>query len=203
MASLSDLMQSPYPVILGTEAMSRFTKAPIIFRNVGKEQLERPASINYLMTKLFGPPDFTQPSTGGYNFGTGDINVSSYQKVPTWQDVMGTVHHEDIHSLLGKAGYTYPELTSYPTRGYNPITKAANAFNIGSRGGDVQRELPAYVGAYNPNQLPGFTEEDRQAYLDRLYPTLKPDVAQTLMRIIQSYNASQNPPFATLQDLMR
>jgi hypothetical protein len=194
------LIEKAAKIILGTQAQSRFTKTPITISDYGKLFKGFDTEGTYAGNEL------NQPSTGKYTYATptspGQINIrSSYVDNPNYQDIQSTIHHEDIHALLDKAGYKYPVLPETQLGPYefgmhdDPITKATLAFIKGHRAGNIYQELPAYAGAYNPQELPEFTEGDRQRYLSRLYQTLQPDTANMLNRIISNFSASQNSPF--------
>lgn len=180
----------PAKFVPGREAVSRFTRTPITIHD-NKANFDQPS------TGSFGGSSY-DPAIGWYKPNP-RIAVEAYG-TPDYSDVAKTIHHEDIHALLERAGYKYPNLPLDiwdKLTGENPVAKAADALKRGNRMGSPAIELPAYVGAYRYSELPGFTEEDRQKYLNSLYRTMDPDAASTLRRIVQSYNASQDPPFAT------
>lgn len=196
------LIEKAAKILLGTEAMSRLTKTPIHIDDLSGhvKSLVNALSGIGITSHIEGDTESTnQPSTGRY-YPSG-ILVRNYNAIPDYSDVAKTIHHEDIHALLEKSGYKYPSLTNTPDAFLNfltgdPAAKATEALINANRVGNLQTiEPPAYVGAYDPSQMPGFTEADRQAYLKRLMPTLQPNTANLLQRIIQSYQASQNPPF--------
>ena len=75
--------------------------------------------------------------------------------------------------------------------GFDTRDKAFNGLSRGNRAGDPVLEAPAYVGAYDPDQMPGFTQGDRQDWIDRFTKTLPPKVADMYQRMLRNYQASQ------------
>ncbi len=199
MATFQELLDQAVRNITNTTAQSRFTRTPIRINNTDQTVA---SLLNSL--KEFNPTINQTPSegasTGTYTPSNQNIDVSLYGNNPSYKDFAGTLHHEDIHALLDKSGNTAPkvDITNAPILDqlkelfyYRTPEQATQAFNKGNRSGDIKEELPAYVGAYKPNELPGMDEAARQRYLNLLRNNLPENGRQSLTRIINSYDASQ------------
>lgn len=205
---MADKKKDESTLKLGENAVSRFTRTPVHITDEGHIR----QSMHNLIEGLGGAgfrvegEDPTKdkriyrgPATGLYadweSEGKSDpsINVTSHADKASFPDVMGAIAHEDIHALLEQAKYKYPYLDVDPTSWlksllYDPTELARQGMQKASRGGDWHAEVPAYVGAYKPEELPGFSEKDRQDYLKRLMPTLNPRTAETLKRMLTTYD---------------
>lgn len=182
-------------------AYSRLTRTPVTFEDQGQIRRNMADSMkrfNAMGIKAYIEGEdknpYKGPAEGSYK--PEGIQVTSYRDYPSYSDVAGVVSHEDIHALLEKAGYKYPDITKPQSfwqsmAGYSPQSLAERAMQEGMRAGNPRVEVPAYVGAYNPKQLPGFSEEDRQRYLTGLYQNMTPQLAVQLKRIIAAYEAGQ------------
>lgn len=162
-----------------TIAASRFTKTPIqITRKKGDTE---------------GTFDPMQGPLGQIYLNLGDNT--------NWDDFSNVMHHEDIHAALNHGGQYGPGMSYDPTiadifsfRETDPIKATLKAFGLGQRVGNPAQELPAYVGAYNPQQMPGLSEAMRQKYIGLLMQNLNSQNQNMYQRIIQNYAASQGGP---------
>ena len=185
--------------ILETQAQSRFTRSPITIKN---PSLKIAALAKALEADGIGVGTPTidnsgEPPTGAY-YPSGKIEVTAHGPNPSYAELQNVIHHEDIHALLEKAGIDSSKVPSTPWYQnlvyLNPIDKAIHSFYAGKRAGSLTDELPAYVGAFDPKQMPEFTEGDRQRFLTQFKTILPDKVAQTFQRLLNSYQASQTPP---------
>lgn len=186
-----ELIDNATKMYLGTNAVSRSTKQPIGFTDVTKYPYYDPL--------FFGGE---HESTGRYRHipGTPEtLEVTNYKRNPEWPDVMGTVYHELFHNLFNKAGIPRPGESMYKAE--SPSSEIAgpmfSKFLISERAGDPVKELPAYMGAYVKNEIPGVDQKMRSDYLSELFKTLPTHVAEQFIRMMQNYQASQAPPFKT------
>ncbi len=169
--------------IQSTQADSRFTRTPISIENYDQN---KPTNV-----------------TGAYDPGDAVISVNASGQ-PTYADLMNTISHEDIHSLLDddhrhqvgvvpQAGARDPSsVVNYLGSMFAPPAEAAGrGFQEGKRSGVMGDELPAYVGAYKTGQLAGFTPEQRAQWMRMYTPSLDAARQRTMFRIMQAHDASQ------------
>lgn len=173
----------------GAEAQSRFTRTPMIIRNpeISLQEMFNSLKAQDLIRNRNIPvvPKFME-SEGEYHPGNRSIDIGLHGLNPSYQDLQRTIHHEDIHALLEKAGLYNPVIGDSDVR-----SKAFQSLGLANRAGDYIKESPAYVGAYDPSQMPQFTPEDRQNWISQFIKTLPDETANLYKRIISNYNASQ------------
>ena len=183
-----------------SQAMSRFTRTPIQITNIKglADDLSKSLGVKVIVE---GEDKQPESATGEYDPDTKNISVDLRGK-PKFKDLMRTIEHEDVHALLAKEegnrrykladpsgtlkhliSLFLPDNTDYDAR---------TAFFRSNRSGDVNRELPAYMVAYEPGQLQGLTREQRDKWLQRYLPTLKDSTRKTLLKIIAAHDASDS-----------
>jgi hypothetical protein len=156
--------------------MSRFTQTPIWIQPESRKGLE---------------------VTGGYS-GPGPAGLESAIHIypPTsgtsYRELAAAIHHEDIHALLDQIAHLSSAF-GYIPRSVDPALEqqALEALKRGHRGGIGWREAPAYIGAYRAQEMPGFSEAQRQQWIEQFSRSLDPKAAAIWKRIIDSYEASQ------------
>lgn len=114
------------------------------------------------------------------SMGKGLIHIDPYSTDIKPGTVGQSIRHEAIHSaLMNLPPDTANQIQSITTSdpAYTPI---ARALMQSGRAGYMPDEIPAYAGAYNAKQTPGF-EEWRQGYVQRLKDQLtkiNPNIAK-------------------------
>ena len=157
---------------VGTQAQSRFTKAMQLFHPVtGEGEVSGEYSTTY---SGYPKEDIYYPQNISY----GELNRA--------------IHHEDIHAalrgldpLLMKIMGNMPRSFGESFWGFYPQNSLARAKAEAQRSGSTDLEMPAYLGAWNPQQMP-VDEELRQRYLSHLMQSLPSDRAALVQRIMQS-----------------
>ena len=99
---------------------------------------------------------------------------------PRKGNVSKVTRHEQIHAILDKLPMEgAPQTTSAP--GFMDIARRIQ----GSAAGQMENEVPAYMGAQN-SQFYGISDEQRNAYMQGLVAQLQkldPNIAQKMMRL--------------------
>lgn len=196
---------SPPEIVIGTDAASRFTKTPIKISDPGNID-DLIGALGKLGIKAYvedpeakKEAEKVNPVQGEYYPSAKESELTVNSPTPSLEDIHRILFHEDIHAALEKAGYKYPDLRNdWRDLIYDPVGQATEAFMRANRAGAIPQELPAYVGAYSPKEMPGLSGADRQRYLERLYSTLPPDTLRQLARIISNYSANPNSYFGRL-----
>jgi len=190
--------------ITSNDAYSRFTRAPIKLSNYDRIIQAIHDKLDWLGAKPTTRPTPTpdNPSSGEYDPSKHQIFVNLHGQHPTYSDMQTTLHHEDIHAALAQylGANKAPTPNIIDTSSFGnmlkslwsmPSVNAVDAFYRGHRAGDPALEVPAYMGAYKPGELPGMTPKDREMYLHGLYATLPDGLTRLLKRIVASHDASQ------------
>ncbi len=168
-------------------AQSRFTRTPIT--------IERKSSAN----SIVGDPN-NVISTGVYRPDNNQINVQLPQSKPSWSDMQNTIHHEDIHALLHSIkrdrSILPPEMLRIPSNEMRSGVKGIDTFlpeNFGmsDRAGNLNAEIPAYMGAYQQGQIPKVTPEMSKDWIQRYIQSLPSIVGNQYRRINESNEAAQ------------
>lgn len=190
-ADKKKLIDKTSKLILGNWAQSRLTKEPIYFKDAtGIKEEDSPSSGMYTYPRKDMP--------------VGAVNITNYKSEPEWGDIMGTINHETIHSILGKLGSEkVADTTAYGMRGTDnsPLDpqrqlyfRVLDAFNNANRAGYSGMEIPAYFGAYNPKEVPGLSDDDRTNFINNFIRNLPPDVALNFRRAMYNNQAAQAQP---------
>lgn len=192
------MADNPYDAVvqalMSTEAMSRFTKTPIKIKNFDKLAMN--------IAKLTGGkvqrPISEHEAEGSFSPTDNLIRIQLYGQNPSYKDLSNAIHHEDIHALLKDQPTPIPSDSDYSSISnflgamFNqPYINVRDAFLRGKRAGNLDQELPAYVGAYNSEQLPSLTPEQASQYVRLIMKNMKPEIASKYQRIVNSYIASQ------------
>lgn len=180
--------------LMSTEAQSRFTRTPVKIKNLDLVSKR----IAQLTGGKLQNAIKEHEAEGSYSPEINQIRVQLFGQNPNYRDLANAIHHEDIHALLRNEPIPIPSESDYSSIPNffsamlnQPYINASNAFLRGSRGGNLDRELPAYVGAYKSDQLPGFTPEQASQYVNLIMKNMKPEIASKYKRIVDSYLASQ------------
>lgn len=78
----------------------------------------------------------------------------------TPEGIHQTIRHEDVHALMNRE-----QLPEIPPG-------ILTAFNRSGRAGVPETEIPAYMTAYSPGQVPEFTPDKRQIYMQAFLSNL-------------------------------
>jgi len=152
------------PVNVGSEAVTRITRTPIEFWMSNLSQEPKAVRGQYLPVD----PD-------------GKIQiVTDPNRPPNYGDLMNTIHHEDIHSALSRV----------PTQRFKDILSGSPGLDEGwrnsGRAGTEALELPAYLGAYDPEKIK-IAPDARQRYINYMISQLPEREAGTFERILKSW----------------
>jgi len=163
------------------QARSRFTHAPIDATN--EEHLDDEIRKDMARFGIKIPPRKILGTANEGFEGDGEISIDLHGK-PSYKDLAHIIHHEDVHALLDPL----PDLRPL---GGAIDQKARAAWTRSDRGGHITMELPAYMIAWRPGDLKGFSTEDRNAWLKKFLPTMPPKTQAMMLRIMASHDASQ------------
>lgn len=156
------------------QAVTRLTRTPITYEHLAdKSSLGGDYAPNLTMMNLLRS---SQPLQDIKDAGS----IRMYLDSPTVTNIPNTTHHEEIHSLLNSIGDpTFKEAQDYGT---------AQSFVQKNRNGNPDFEVPAYMGAFDPNELPGMDPSLRnrlvQAFTQKLQQ-IKPQAAEIFSRLSQ------------------
>ena len=148
------------------QAQGRFTRTPIYIDkdNLGLNDETTGQYFNRPNPKIVVRP------TGSSSFGE-DSRV---------------IGHEQIHALLDKNGNPKPPAPDTPL-----LNKVLQSFRTGDRAGMEDREIPAYMGAYEPGQLDNVSEKDSQDWMNEYMKFLPKPAQDTLQKIMKSVGAAR------------
>lgn len=165
-------------------AMSRFTRDPVTITPREMTSPDDQAQADPVIGATYG--------TAGQGHST--IFVSPDASA-TYGDLQHVLTHEQIHSLLNRmsSGYSIPRAGDNVFSPSNwDIAHVEHGYAQANRSGGPTDELPAYMGAFSPRDVPGVTQKQADTWNKYFRASLPPDISSLLQRIIQSQQ-SQRP----------
>lgn len=183
------------------DAYARFSRAPINFKDFGM-----------LMRSIGGGAQFQGATNPSGEYLPGDKRISvTVPPGSSFDDVQNIIRHEDTHATLDKVGRVdsiIPQnlLATPPTtridKFFMGLMGPSNSGLVDSwlnsrRGGEFNAELPAYMTAYRPGELPGVTAPQSESWVNSYAPTLPSQARDQVLRMNKiSLGAAQmwSPP---------
>lgn len=105
---------------------------------------------------------------------------------PKGSNPTNTIRHEVIHNILNQGGVKDKHYDAFMRTNPSLLDPLLHKYYDAKRSGPPSSELPAYLGAYDPKDLPDVNPQDRDSYVDlfsRYINTINPTAARKYQQI--------------------
>lgn len=141
----------------------------------------------------FHPSAFpTLPPAGLYDSTRKSITVN-FTPDAVFERIQGVIRHEDAHAVLdsvGRSGTALPPplrvIPPNPLQFANanlPSTSLDQTWTASGRAGGFDAEIPAYMIAYRPGELPGITPDMAERWVNAYSKNIPNDARNKIVRL--------------------